>query len=569
MKLTDKLALIGHILKWRLTWTRRDLDFRPEGVDADTFLTAREAARLIADGSTVISCGMAANARCSALFWAVRETFENTGHPRDLTWIAIGGQGGRGRVPGTVEEIGLDGLLHCFISGHTETCRSILALAAAGSIEMHVLPQGEMTACLEAQSRGEQWVTSDTGVGTFLDPRVGSGSAVTASEQQFVDCCGTMLRYSLPRIDVAMFSAPYADRHGNVYFHDAATITENLEAARAARANGGKVLAVVSDVIDAAPERAALAANEIDAVVVNPYNEQTGSVPQKEFWRAFTPGGDGDDNAAIDRLRFINRVLGITPRRGPVEQILARLGALTFAQQVEPGATINIGVGFGEEVCRLVYESPLGKDLTFTTETGVYGGMPAPGIFFGAAVNPQKMESSAWMFRHYRDCLSATVLGFLQVDSAGNVNVSRRADDIGDYVGPGGFPSIVASARTVFFVGTWMARARWEIVDGSLRLREPGKPKFVDQVDEITFSGEQALLNGKRVFYVTNIGVLELTRSGLELKSVIPGIDVEKDVIGVAKARILLPESGTVPTVPDAVISGDGFALQWGGLRPD
>ena len=74
---------------------------------------------------------------------------------------------------------------------------------------------------------------------------------------------------------------------------------------------------------------------------------------------------------------------------------------------------------------------------------------------------------------------------------------------------------------------------------------------------------------GKRVFYVTNIGVLELTRSGLELKSVIPGIDVEKDVIGVAKARILLPESGTVPTVPDAVISGDGFALQWGGLRPD
>ena len=124
MRLDEKLALIAHILKWRLTWKRRDLEFRPDDVDADTFMTARDAAGLIADGSTVISCGMAANSRCSAMFWAIRESFERCGHPRNLTWIAIGGQGGRGRVPGTVEEIGLDGLLRCFISGHTETCRS-------------------------------------------------------------------------------------------------------------------------------------------------------------------------------------------------------------------------------------------------------------------------------------------------------------------------------------------------------------------------------------------------------------------------------------------------------------
>ena len=567
MRLSDKLAVLGQVLRWRLTWSRRDLDFCPDDVDADSFMSARDAVSLIADGSTVISCGMAANARCSALFWAVAEAFQRSGRPRDLTWIAIGGQGGRGRVPGTVEEIGLDGLLACFISGHTETCRSILRLAAAGRTELHVMPQGEMTALLEAQARGETWVTSDTGVGTFLDPRVGRGSAVTPCERNLVEVCGTMLRYTLPDIDIAMFSAPYADRHGNVYFRHAATITENIEAAHAARANGGKVLAVVSGLTEYDPEQVSLHADEVDAIVVNPFNEQTGSVPQKRFWASFTPGGDGADHRAIARLRYINRILKITPRRGPVEQMLARLGALTFAREVEPGATVNIGVGFGEEVCRLLYESPLATKLKFTTETGVYGGMPAPGIFFGAAVNPERMESSAWMFRHYRQCLSATVLGFLQVDSAGNVNVSKRADDIADYVGPGGFPSIVASARCVFFVGTWMAHAQWEINAGRLRLSRPGTPKFVAEVDELTFSGEQALLNGKRVFYITNIGVLELTAAGLVLSGVMPGVDIRRDVLDATKARILLPDGGAVPIIPECVVSGDGFALQWGGLR--
>ncbi len=569
MRLDDKLGVLGQVLRWRLTWDRRDLDFCPEDVDADSFMSARNAVTLIADGSTVISCGMAANARCSALFWAVREAFQRDGRPRDLTWIAIGGQGGRGRVPGTVEEIGLDGLLRRFISGHTETCRSILQLAAAGHTEVHVLPQGEMTTLLEAQARGETWVTSDTGVGTFLDPRVGRGSAVTPSDLRLVDVCGTMLRYTLPQIDIAMFSAPYADRYGNVYFEHAATITENIESARAARANGGKVLAVVAGLTEHDPERIALSGDEVDAVVVNPYNEQTGSVPQKRFWAAFTPGGDGDDARAIARLRYINRVLKITPQRGPVEQMLARLGALTFAREVQRGATVNIGVGFGEEVCRLLHESPLAAELTFTTETGVYGGLPAPGIFFGAAVNPERMESSAWMFRLYRERLGATVLGFLQVDSAGNVNVSKRSDDIADYVGPGGFPSIVASARSVFFVGTWMAHAQWQTSAGQLQLTRPGTPKFVERVDEVTFSGEQALLNGKRVFYITNIGVLELTAAGLVLTSVMPGIDIRKDVLDVAKARILLADDGAVPTVPESVVTGEGFALQWGGLRPD
>ena len=70
------------------------------------------------------------------------------------------------------------------------------------------------------------------------------------------------------------------------------------------------------------------------------------------------------------------------------------------------------------------------------------------------------------MFRFYQAQLDATVLGLLQVDSDGNVNVSRRGETISDYVGPGGFPFIVQAAGTVIFVGTWMAGARWRIDEG-------------------------------------------------------------------------------------------------------
>ena len=129
----------------------------------------------------------------------------------------------------------------------------------------------------------------------------------------------------------------------------------------------------------------------------------------------------------------------------------ARLGARVFAREVSPPAVVNVGVGYPEETARLLSEGELHDDITFTTEAGVYGGLPAPGIFFGAAVNPQRIETSAWMFHYYTEHLDAAMLGFLEVDSAGNVNVSKRGPRLVDYVGPGGFPSIANSAKTVSF----------------------------------------------------------------------------------------------------------------------
>jgi propionate CoA-transferase len=249
MTLLEKIRLIGEIVAWRLRWGRRDLDYHPGPDCSDKIITARQAAALIPDGVTAISSGMAGNSRCSAFFWAIRERFESEGHPRDLTWISVGGQGGRGKAPGSVEEVGVEGLVTRYISGHVETVKSMLALARDGKMDIHVLPQGEMTEIIEAQSRGERVVRSPTGLDCFLDPRCGPGTAVVSRDgSNFVEVDGDLLAYEMPPIDVALFNAGYADRKGNVYLTDIATLTETPESIAAAHANGGLAMGTVEDV---------------------------------------------------------------------------------------------------------------------------------------------------------------------------------------------------------------------------------------------------------------------------------------------------------------------------------
>ena len=564
MKLMDRAALLAHIVRWRLSWARRDTAYLPPEPLAEKFKSARAAVAMIPDAACVISCGIGSNARCSIFFWALRERYENSGSPEGLSWISIAGQGGRGRVPGTVEEVGLDGLVSCYIAGHTETAKSMLRLADAGKLELHTLPQGEMTHVLDAQARGERSARSRTGVGSFLDTRVGRGSPVTpGAKSQFAQADGDEIIYSLPAVDVALFSAPYADRDGNIYFCDAATITENIEAARAARRNGGLVMVAVSGLIDYDGASIGLLADEVDVIVVNPRNEQTGSIPQLRCWPMFTAGANVDEGEAMARLRFINKTLGITPRRSAVDQALARLGATIFTENMPAGATVNIGVGLAEEVCRVLCEDPVRKDITFTTESGPYGGLPAPGVFFGAAINPQRLESSAWMFRHYRDHLDAAMLGFLQLDSEGNINLSNRGPRVLDYVGPGGAPSIIESAKAVLFIGKWMLGSKVSIHGESLRLDKPGKPKIVEHVDEVTFNGRVGLARGKKIFYVTDLAVLELNDEGLTLRAVMPGIDVERDLLANTTARIIVPVDPAPVTVSASVVTGKDFALAW------
>ena len=132
-------------------------------------------------------------------------------------------------------------------------------------------------------------------------------------------------------------------------------------------------------------------------------------------------------------------------------------------------------------------------------------------------------------------------LGFLQIDREGNVNVSRLADSV---IGTGGFIDISQRARKVVFLGTLAVRAKAELAAGTVRFQQHGKPKFVEKVAQITFSGKYARQTGQEVLYVTEAAVFRLTGDGVRLEELAPGINFARDV---------LPQLGFRPLMADPI----------------
>ena len=563
MELKEMTKLVAHLAAYKITQKRYDIDYRPQGLDPEKFISAREAVHQITDDATVISTGMASHARGAIFYWAFRDVYKKKKSPKNLTWITVSAQGGRGKAPGTIEDLGVPGLLREYICGHVETAKSLLALGDKGKLEIHTLPQGEITALLMAQARGENVVESRTGIGTFYDPEAGRGTtAITqGTDKTYITRNNGCLRFTMPKVQAAFMVAPYADREGNIYFKHAATITENIEAAEAAHRNGGKVFVTVADIIEKNESDIRIPKEWVTGIVVNPWNEQTGAVRQKQYWPLFTEGANVDPQEAVEKLKLVNKLARITPPRGAVENTMARMAASLFTREAKKGNLINLGIGLPEEVGRLIYEGGLHHDLTFSSETGALGGIPTPGLYFGGAINPIKLNSSAWMFEHYKDHLDMTVLGILQVDSEGNVNVSKRGHRVYDYVGPGGFMNISSSAKKIIFLGSFMAKADFRLKNGRLKIAKKGIPKFVDTLNEVTFNAKEALKQGKKVYYVTTVGIFRLTEQGVELFKVMPGIDIKRDILGNSRAKIIVPDH--VETVSPDIVTGAGFKLSW------
>ncbi len=526
---------------WRKDWERYDLDYLPKG-QAAVFMSARQALRLITPGQTVLSSGFGATGRCSLFFWGLRDSYRATGYPHSLRWMSVSAQGGRGLLPGTVEELALPGLLRTYCCGHMESASKLLQLAQNGELDLQTLPQGVMAQLIELQAQGVSSMTSSVGLGCFFDPRVGHGSAVTASDNQWVAVKGEQLAYSLPKIDVALIAASYADRLGNIYFTDLPTVSEHCDAAAAAHANGGKVLVTVGALVAVDEAAIAIPAAQVDAVVVNPWQEQIAGVRLADAWPVFFPDTKAEPQDVINRMRLINSAAMVAGARGEPEQMLAKQAAEQVLQSVPNGGLANVGVGMPEEVAYHVQRDARSQDLIFTSEAGVYGGLPGPGMFFGVAVKPLRIESSSWMFKRYTQGLDVAVLGFLQVDSQGNVNVSHRGHQPRDFVGAGGFCDIAEAARTLVFVGSWMVRGQYRVHQGEMQMLKRGKAKFVGNVEQICFNGQRALEQGKQVYYASNVGVFKLTRQGLVLQSLMPGIDLARDVLAISEATIIVPE---------------------------
>jgi propionate CoA-transferase len=565
MKLIDEARTFLRLARWGMAMARYDTGFPSPVAGNPKFMSPRDAVGLIRDGAVVAASGLGAHHRASILYWAIRDAFTKTGHPRRLSLVNVGGHGGRGVLPGTLDELARPGLCTRFITSHFETFRAVQALAADGRCELQCLPLGVIALLFDALGRGEDSLISDTGVGSFIDPRTGRGSPVSEGhDDQLVTLAGEHLRYRLPRLDAALFNLPAADRRGNLYAKNAAIVGDSYEIAHAARRNGGVVIANVGLVVDEGYDRIFLPAEMVDAVVYYPDTEQAPGFFHREPWLAVTTPADHRIAEALDQARLLRRLgelSGALPRRTAVEEAVLRLAASTLVANVGSRAQVVLGAGMPEDVGRILFEQGRLDDVTLMVESGAVGGLPAPGAYFGAAFSPSSIVSTAELFKRCYRKLDAACLGALEVDADGNVNVSKRGPTVRDYAGPGGLIDFTCAADTIIFVCGWMRNGAMEVERGKIRVRKRGTPKFVERVREVTFNGQRALRAGKRIFYATPIGLLRLTRRGLELETVFPGIRIHRDVLDASAARIALPQSGEPPVCPKSMVTGEGFRL--------
>jgi propionate CoA-transferase len=131
-----------------------------------------------------------------------------------------------------------------------------------------------------------------------------------------------------------------------------------------------------------------------------------------------------------------------------------------------------------------------------------------------------------------------------EVDAEGNVNVSRFRPKL---AGPGGFVNISQNAKSVFFLATFSPKTQTVIEDGRLRIVQDGASRrFVDHLQQLTFSGRYPLERGQSVHYITERCVFRLGPAGLELSEVAPGVNIEDDVLAYMEFKPIVPENVAV-----------------------
>ena len=492
-------------------------------------ISAREAADVIQDGDCVAINSFLALSNPEALHDAIYERYVETGAPKNLSLFCAAGFGAwdenrfadRYIKAGAVSEV---------VASHFNSMPVAKEFALAGKIEAYCLPLGVLSHCIRAAAAGRDWILSEVGVGIYCDPRVDRYALNGVSKKELVSVRNIdgadYLKYQTPRIDVALIKGTTADPNGNISFEKEYLTVDALAMAQATKRNGGKVIIQVERVshVFARPRNVIIPGILVDYVVVK-------DSPVVFEEAVYNPALSGDIHVPATHMDYyINKLSSAGEPRSVSEDRTADIIGRRAAGELKPGHIVNIGIGIPEMVG--IYASRIGilKDISITVEAGGVGGLPAPGLAFGATIGADMICDTSTQFDFYDGGgLDICFLGGFEADAQGNVNSHRLADN---YSGIGGFANITHATKTIVFCMSFSTRGLVAAEDnGEVRiLREGSVPKFKNEISAISFAGKNAVRRGQRVLYVTERCMFELTEKGLVLKEVYPGVDEKSQI---------------------------------------
>jgi propionate CoA-transferase len=522
-------------------------------------MSPEDAARLIPDRAVVVVSSSSGLNTPERVLRAIGERFARDGRPRDLTTVHPIGSGDMYGIAG-IDHLARPGLLRRVIAGSYPSGPSSLPMPAIwrlileDAIEAYNLPSGLIFDILRNAAAGSAGVLTKVGLDTFVDPRRGGGKMNRAAKDDVVRLVefdgDEWLHFRPIAPDVAIIRGTAADPRGNVSMAEEAAPLGALDLALAARNAGGLVIAQVKRAEAAIPTREVhVPCSLVDVVVVDPDQMQA--------------TGTRHDPALSGEVRVDLDALEAEPFG--VEKVIARRAAL----ELRAGDVVALGFGVSALLPRILLEEGLHGQVTWAIEQGPVGGVPVTGFAFGCALNADAIIPSPQQFTFFQGAgFDCAFLSFLQIDTHGNVNVSKLAKRPYLTAGVGGFIDITARGQRLVFAGTFTTGGLEVAIDDSrVAIRTEGKiRKLVPEVEQVTFSGARGREQGQDVTVVTERCVLRQTEAGLMVTEIAPGVDLERDVLG--QAGIALAVSPDVAEMDRRLFRPEPMGLALAPARP-
>jgi len=412
-------------------------------------------------------------------------------------------------------------------------------LVTDNRIECYGWPIGVTAYWFREIGSGRPGLLTKIGVDTFLDPRQDSAALNelakrnTSCHVRVIDIDGEdYLLYQAPKPTYAMIRASVSDENGNLSLQDEGMRGTVLSIAQAAKAgpNHGKVIAQVRWITKSGtinPRDVDVPGPLVNYIVVSPkeYHWQCGSIEYdpRLSYKIIPPA---TENLLVSGLPKTS--LG-GHRKVIARRILLELIRL-FKTKRSP-VLVNLGIGIPALISLIAAEENVTDFIITVLESGPWGGLALAGNDFGLAISPFALSTMPDVFSNFEGgIIDAASLGFLQVDKKGNVNPSMLPNRI---FGPGGFPVIAGGVSRIYFAGSFMGgKSEITVSDNKIRIFHEGTiSKFIESVFKVVFSGHQAIKYGQEIVYITERAVFRLTRKGLVLDEIAPGIDLHSDII--------------------------------------